>query len=73
MCGGGKAASRADSAAQVRRLRIQEKLKCGAATEEDVSKQEFNSALPLLPPLVRRVPCRGLRAPLSVSPPLRPV
>ncbi len=38
---------------QIRRLRIQQRLKTGAVTEDDVSKQEFNSALPLLPPLVR--------------------
>lgn len=39
---------------QIRRLRIQQRLKTGAITEDDVSKQEFNSALPLLPPLVRK-------------------
>ena len=39
--------------AQIRRLRIQQRLKTGAVTEDDVTKQEFNSALPLLPPLVR--------------------
>jgi len=49
----------------VRRLRIQQRLKEGVSTEEDVSKQEFNSALPLLPPLVRappRTPARSRRA-----------
>lgn len=39
---------------QVRRLRIQQRLKMGLTTEEDTSKQEFPSALPLLPPLVRQ-------------------
>jgi hypothetical protein len=39
---------------QVRRLRIQQRVKTGNVTEEDITKQEFNSALPLLPPLVRR-------------------
>jgi len=39
--------------AQVRRLRIQQRVKSGGTMEEDVTKQEFKSALPLLPPLVR--------------------
>ena len=39
---------------QVRRLRIQQRVKTGAIMEEDMTKQEFKSALPLLPPLVRR-------------------
>ena len=48
------AGRRADALfAQVRRLRIQQRLKMGQTTEEDTSKQEFKSALPLLPPLVR--------------------
>ena len=38
---------------QVRRLRIQQRVKTGAIMEEDMTKQEFKSALPLLPPLVR--------------------
>ena len=39
---------------QVRRLRIQERVKTGESyLEEDITKQEFKSALPLLPPLVR--------------------
>ena len=37
---------------QVRRLRIQQRLKTGGAFEEDVSKREYSSAVPLLPPLV---------------------
>jgi hypothetical protein len=44
--------SLAKHAPQVRRLRIQQRLKEGVIKEEDVRKQEFNSALPLLPPLV---------------------
>lgn len=49
----------------MRRLRIQQRLKEGVSTEEDVSKQEFNSALPLLPPLVRvppNTPARSRRS-----------
>lgn len=42
---------------QVRRLRIQLRLKAGAGMAEDVSKQEFESALPLLPPLARKPSC----------------
>ena len=39
----------------MRRLRIQERVKTGESyLEEDITKQEFKSALPLLPPLVRR-------------------
>ncbi len=38
---------------QVRRLRIQQRVKTGDVSEEDITKQEFKSALPLLPPLVR--------------------
>ena len=42
------------AALQVRRLRIQERVKTGESyLEEDITKQEFKSALPLLPPLVR--------------------
>ncbi len=62
---------RADEAAcapaQVRRLRIQQRLKTGGTLEEDMSKQEFKSALPLLPPLVRPLakPSRTPRTPLT--------
>lgn len=34
-------------------MRIQQRVKSGGTMEEDVTKQEFKSALPLLPPLVR--------------------
>ncbi len=40
---------------QVRRLRIQQRVKTGDVSEEDITKQEFKSALPLLPPLVRSI------------------
>ena len=37
--------------AQVRRLRIQQRVKTGDIAEDDLTRQEFKSALPLLPPL----------------------
>lgn len=36
---------------EVRRLRIQQRLKTGNGFEEDVSKREYSSAVPFLPPL----------------------
>lgn len=47
---------------QVRRLRIQQRVKTGAIMEEDMTKQEFKSALPLLPPLVRKTHARRSKA-----------
>ena len=48
----------------MRRLRIQQRVKTGAIMEEDMTKQEFKSALPLLPPLVR-LASRGAACPAT--------
>lgn len=45
--------SSAAPGSQVRRLRIQIRLKTENSYEDDVKKRPYNSALPFLPPLVR--------------------
>ena len=61
----GEAHGMAPIPGQVRRMRIQQRLKTGGAFEEDVSKREYSSAVPFLPPLARGPPTARAQAALG--------